>query len=126
MKILHILQSGYRATLEEQDDTILWFSQVLRGAGAELTVLLTGSAVNYATMGQDASGLRVGGWSQSHPPDIGADVSSLMGKGVDVLAVKEDLADRGLHKAPLLDGVRQVKRDAVADLYARHDRIWRW
>jgi intracellular sulfur oxidation DsrE/DsrF family protein len=126
MKIMHILQSGYRGTLEEQDDTILWFTHVLRGAGAEITVLLTGGAVNYAAVGQDASGLRIGGWAQSHPPDIAADVSSLMGKGVEVIAVKEDLADRGLHKAPLLDGVKQVKRDGVADLFARHDCVWRW
>jgi len=126
MKVLQIVESAYRATIEEQDDTILWLTQAMRNAGAELDVLLRANAVNYAITGQDASGLSFGDWKQTQPPNIPDDVARLIGKGVAIYAVAEDLAERGLGNARMVDGVERIGRAALPRLMGGYDQIWHW
>jgi hypothetical protein len=126
MKVLNIIESAYRATIEEQDDTIVWLTHAMKGAGADLAVLLRGNAVNYAALGQDAGGLAFGGWRQTQPPRLGDDVASLVAKGVPVYAVAEDLAERGLGPGDILNGVERVGRDGLAALLAGYDQVWHW
>ena len=126
MKALSIVESAYRATIEEQDDTIVWLNHAMKAAGADLGVLLRGNAVNYAVRGQDAAGLAFGAWRQTQPPRIADDIASLAGKGVTVYVVAEDLAERGLDARDLVPGLERVSRDGLPGLFAAHDQIWHW
>jgi hypothetical protein len=124
--ILHVVQSAYRGTLEEQDDTILWLVQALAGAGAAPHVLLRGNAVNYLVRGQDASGLEFGKRRQTQPPRIELDLARMIEKGIAVQFVGEDLEDRGISLPSILPGARGVSRGALAGLYSGYDQIWVW
>jgi len=126
MKVLQIIQTAYRATIEEQDDTVIWITHAMVGAGATLAVLLCGNAVNYLAANQDSSGLCIGAWRQSQPPRVGDDLAGLLSKGVAVYCVSEDLQDRGLHERPTLAGVRVVPRAQLAALFDEFDQVWRW
>ena len=126
MKVLSIIESAYRATVEEQDDTILWLAHALKGAGADLCVLLRGNAVAYATRGQDAGGLAWGACRQTQPPRLERDLAGLIAKGVSVYALAEDIARRGLHDVAKVEGVRPIALEAVPALVAAHDRVWHW
>lgn len=126
MKTLQIVESAYRATLEEQDDTILWITHAMRGAGAELAVLLCGNAVSYAVRGQEASGIQFGDWQQTQPPNIASDVTALAGKGVEIYVLEEDLGRRGIPGNRLLDSVKPVSRRQLPALFEQYARIWHW
>jgi len=105
-KTLNIVESAYRAVMEEQDDTILWLLAAMQGAGAEHTVVLRGNAVNYAVAGQGVPGLKVGEWKQTQAPKMDRDVLDLIEKRkIPVYVVAEDLADR----ADL--SIRRIERD---------------
>jgi sulfur relay (sulfurtransferase) DsrF/TusC family protein len=125
-KLLSIIATAYRATLEEQDDTILWLTHAMKGAGADVDVLLRGNAVNYAVRGQDASGLAFGERRQTQPPRIDEDVAKLVPKGVRVFLVEEDLRDRGLERGDLVPGVEVIARAEVPQLLGRYDQVWHW
>ena len=126
MKTLSIVESAYRATLEEQDDTIVWIHGAMKGAGADLAVLLRGNAVNYLVQRQDAGGLAFGDWRQTQPPRIASDLAALAAKGVDICYVAEDAAERGIERRELIAGVQPVAREAIAELIGRYERVWHW
>jgi intracellular sulfur oxidation DsrE/DsrF family protein len=125
-KTISVIESAYRATIEEQDDTIVWVNHAMKGAGADLAVLLRGNAVNYAVKKQDASGLTFGTKKQTQPPRIADDVKSLMSKGVDVYVVEDDVAERGLEKSELLEGLKTVNRAGLPKLFGEFERVWFW
>jgi sulfur relay (sulfurtransferase) DsrF/TusC family protein len=125
-RVLQVLSGAYRCTLEEQDDPVVWITHAMKGAGADLHVLLQGNGVNYAVKGQDASGLSFGGRKQTQPPHIDEDVSQLVSKGVDVFVVEEDVAERGLERSDLVAGIKPVSRAGLAKLYGSYDQIWNW
>ncbi len=126
MKALNIIETAYRATLEEQDDTMIWITHAMKGAGGDLDVLLRGNAVNYAVKAQSVPPLSLGGRQQKHSPDLARDVAGLVGKGIEVFIVEEDLAERGLSQQELVEGLTQTPRDALPALLGYYDHVWHW
>ena len=125
-RILHVIESAYRGTLEEQDDTVVWIVHAMKGAGAELGVLLRGAAVNYAARGQDASGLAFGDRRQTQPPRIAEDLAALVAKGVQVRVVQEDAQERGLARPELVEGTLAVRSEELPRLFESYDQVWCW
>lgn len=125
-KILNIVETAYRATIEEQDDTVLWLAHMLKNAGADISVLLRANAVNYAAKGQDASGLTFGDAKMAHPPEIDKDVEKMIGKGVIVYLVQEDAQERGLSDGDFISGIKRVSRRDLPSLIDQHDQVWHW
>lgn len=125
-RMLQILTSAYRATLEEQDDPILWLTHSLRNNGASVDLLFRSTAVNYAVRQQTARGLCVGAWQQSQPPDIAFEVRALMSKDAKVFVLREDLEARGIRRDELLDGVGFVARAELPALLRNYTQVWQW
>ena len=125
-KVLSIVETAYRANLEEQDDTVLWVNAMFLNGGLDLSFLLRSNAVNYATRGQDASGLRFGEAVQRHAPKIEHDLSMIVKKGATVYAVKEDLQERGISGNGLIDGIQLISRAEIPRLFDEYEQIWHW
>jgi hypothetical protein len=125
-KILQIVATAHRGTLEEQDDTVIWLTHAMKGAGAALDVCLRGNAVGYAVKRQDASGLAFGAKRQTQPPRIADEIAKLIEKGALVYVVHEDATERGLGRDELLGGTRPLARADLPGLFAAYDHVWQW
>jgi sulfur relay protein TusB/DsrH len=125
MKILNIVENAYRATLEEQDDTVLWLSRALKGAGADLSVVLRGNAVNYAVP-QACPELKLGTAAIKHPARPHEDLAKLRAKGANVYVVQEDLEDRGIGTERCVADAIPISRARLVDLLMEHDQVWHW
>ncbi|MBW3663344.1 MAG: DsrE family protein [Actinobacteria bacterium] len=124
---MSVVETAYRATLEEQDDTVLWFTHAVHNSGSvEVDVLLRGNAVNYAVTGQDVSDLEIAGHTLAHAPDFVADLTVLAEKGVAVHYVTEDVDERGIPSDRIASGLKAVARADLPELFDRYDQIWHW
>jgi hypothetical protein len=126
-KTLNIIDSAYRAVMEEQDDTIMWLLAAMQAEGAEHTVVLRGNAVNYAVAGQGAPGLADGSRKQTQAPRMDRDVADLMEKRkMSVFVVEEDMLIRGIEGTELISGVRLLFRAALPAMCAEHALVSLW
>jgi hypothetical protein len=125
-KQLHVVEVAYRATVEEQDDPVVWLCHALRGAGAQLDVVLAGNAVAYGVRGQETLPLAIGSRRQKNAPDLGGDLKRLLAKQVACYYVEEDAAERGIGARSLLEGLVPVSRAKLATLFDGYDQVHRW
>jgi intracellular sulfur oxidation DsrE/DsrF family protein len=126
MKVLNIVETAYRATLEEQDDPVVWILHAMKGAGADHSVVLSGNAVNYAVMAQGVPPLMFGDKVQKHAPRIAEQVAGLIAKGIEVMVMRECLAARGIDEEELMDGLTLVKQGALPKVMNGYDQVWHW
>lgn len=126
MRVLNIASSAYRATLEEQDDTVLWITQTLRRAGADIDLLLRGSAANYLVEDQHVSPLAIGGRAQRHAPDVHGQVRDLAESGASIFVLEKDLEQYGLQGCRKLAHARIVGTGELPSLLSGYDAVWHW
>jgi sulfur relay (sulfurtransferase) DsrF/TusC family protein len=124
-KYLSIVDSAYRATIEEQDDTAVWFTHAMKNGGAEVSILLKGDAVNYVVARQDAKGLRFGARAVKGP-DMTRDIKAVIDKKIPLYVVSDDLAERGIPPGEIIPGVEQISRSGIVKLMESHDRLIGW
>ena len=125
-RTLTVVTCAYRATLEEQDDPILWLTRAMQNANATVDVLLWGNAVSYAVRAQDAGGLRFGERRQTQPPRLADDLTALQDGGAAVFYALADARERGIAPAELSEGVIGIEATAVTELFGRYDRVLWW
>lgn len=124
-KILSVIESAFRATIDEQDDAAVWFTGALKNGGADISVLLRANAVNYAIRGQATSDFAIGDKKLGYPPDISGDLERLIQKGAAVYVVKEDCEERGI-SAGFIPGLKTISRKEIPALFEKFDLVWHW
>ncbi len=125
-KILCVVETPYRGTLEEQDDATLWLTHALKKAGSEMGVLLRGNAVNYAVASQDPAGVVIGKLSIEHPVYPQKDLLKMKQAGIPVHVIREDVEERGISLESLVKDFELISGSELPNLFSQYDQVWHW
>ena len=125
-KVLCILETAYRGTLEEQDDAALWFTHSLKNAGGDMGVLLRGNAVNYAITDQDPTGITIGKIEIERPLHPERALLDMKAAAIPVRVVREDVEERGIPIERVVKSVELVNRAELPGLLSQYDQVWHW
>ena len=94
--------------------------------GVDVTVLLTGNAVNYAVEGHATEPLALGGGKVPHPFDPPRDIERMADGGVGFFLVREDAEERGIDSTCLMGAVEAISRADLPELVGSFDAVWHW
>ena len=125
-KILCVVETPYRGTLEEQDDATLWFTHSLKNAGGNMGVLLRGNAVNYAVASQDPAGVVIGKLSIDRPVYPQKDLLKMKQAGIPVHVIREDVEERGISLESLVKDFELISGSELPNLFSQYDQVWHW
>lgn len=126
MKILSIIETAFRATLEEQDDAALWCNGALQKASLTIDLLIRGNAVNYVVSGQNPKGVRIGASTVEKPRILDEDLLRIKSAGAAIQVVREDLEERGIPLDSVSREFELVSRSQVTDIVRQYDQVWHW
>lgn len=126
-KVLSVIDTAYRAAQEEQDDAGLWFSAAVKNAGIEdLSILLTGNAVNYAVKDHITDPMNIGGGTVPYPFDPSGDIGRMVEKGISFYLLRDDAEQRGIDASSFIGSVEFISRSQLAGFIGQYDSIWHW
>lgn len=124
-KILSVLSHTEYGNLEDSDIG-LFASAFAPVAGASMTLLLSEDAVNYGVRGQEGSGIEIAGGRVQPGFLIEADVRAVSEAGIAVYALEEDLEERGIARADLVENVTLLSRRDYGKFIDQFDTVWNW
>jgi sulfur relay (sulfurtransferase) DsrF/TusC family protein len=124
-KILSVLSHTEYGNLEDSDIG-LFASAFAPATGSQMTMLLSEDAVNYAVRGQDGTGIKIAGGTVQPGFLIETDLQSVQETRIPVYAVREDLEERGISPAELINGVQLISRRDFGRLVDQFDTVWNW
>jgi sulfur relay (sulfurtransferase) DsrF/TusC family protein len=126
MKVLNIIETGYRATVEEQDDPVVWIVHAMLNCGADMSIFLRGNAVNYLVAAQHSPPVVVGARRQKQAPQLCQSIEALIARKIAVYADVDDIRERGIREDEMIAGATVVRASDLPQLMEKYDRIWHW
>ncbi|MBW3664944.1 MAG: DsrH/TusB family sulfur relay protein [Actinobacteria bacterium] len=118
-RVLSVVRGADAGAARETDPTLDLNAYAL-AEELELTIVLAGRGVELALDDPRVARVTVAG-VEVPAATPGSDVRALLASGVQVFALAEDVAVRGLSTSDLVSGVELIPGDRFADLLTGHD-----
>lgn len=123
---LTIIERAYRGSLEEQYGHIVWLSRLMKGMGADTSLLLKGDTAMFARRDQPRLTLTIGDTVVRDLSHHESGIEQLCQQGVPVYIWQPDAQRLHLPPEQWVDGVRPVGLADLPVLIHQHDCVWYW